>query len=130
MADIQQEVAMDKFRQIRVPILNDEYWVTVCWGEWTPEAEIVIKGLTEGNADTCNVQNQRGLFWAHEGWKYQPVIYITLPVHDSKFFSTLSHEAVHCINALWDKLEEPSKEEVFAYSVGAIVAAVEREVRK
>lgn len=119
----------DKFTHIKVPILNDEYWATVCWGECDADAWKFLKDNTDDSANPCDIDG-RGAMWAHEGWKYQPVIYISLPISDTRFFSTLAHEACHCINVLWEKLGERSKEELFAYSVGAIVYAVEKEVRK
>jgi hypothetical protein len=119
---------VDKFTHIKVPILNDEYWVTVCWGECDAEAWRILKTLTDGCADPCDIDG-RGAMWAHQGWKYQPVIYICESTTSARFFSTLAHESAHCINALWDKLGERSKEEIFAYSVGAIVYAVEKQVK-
>ena len=121
---------MDKFTHIKVPILNDEYWITVCWGDWGETAKKYIRSITEPNMDFGGIEASRAMFYASTNFSFMPVILMCIPLKDKHFFSSLAHESVHVINELWKHLEEPSKEEVFAYSVGAIVYAVERQVRK
>ena len=120
----------DKFRHIKVPILNDEYYVTVCWGDWGTVAQKYIRSITEPTLDMCDISHSRAIYFAHTGFAYMPVILMCIPAKDKHFYSSLAHEAVHVINELWKHIEEPSKEEVFAYSGGAIVHAVERELKK
>lgn len=121
---------MEKLRHIKVPILNDEYWVTVVWGDWGTAGQKYIRSITEPCLDMCGIENSRAIYFAHTGFAYMPVILMCIPSKDKHFYASLAHEAVHVINELWKHIEEPSKEEVFAYSVGAIVHAVERELKK
>jgi len=119
---------MDTFTHIEVPILNDEYRVVVCWGRWA-DAQKFITRHTDGQADFCDMDNDRGLCWFVDNFSYMPIIYITIPPKDKRFYSTLAHESCHAINAMWKKLGEESRDEIFAYSVGAIVGAVEKKLK-
>ena len=118
----------EPFVHIKVPILNDEYFVVVCWGSIKVAKKFIIAN-TEPTVDLRRLPKSRGMCWSIFPFDYMPLIYINLPVTSKYFFSSLSHEAVHAINAIWKGIEEPSKEEVYAYSVAAIVYAVEKKVK-
>ena len=117
-----------EFQSVKVPILNNEYYVTVVWGN-LEKAKTYILSITDNKADFCDMGNLRGVMFAVEDFSYQPVIYLVLSPEDDKFYSTLAHEATHAVKCIWDKLEEAYVGEIFAYSVGAIVGAVEKQVK-
>ena len=116
-----------KFDSIKVPILNDEYYVVVCWGDQGTAKKYITKH-TSGAAEFCELDDDRGTCWFNEDFTYMPIIYINLK--DRRFYGTLAHEACHAINAMWKRLGEASRDEIFAYSVGAIVGAVEKRVKR
>ena len=119
---------MNDFQSVKVPILNDEYYVTVVWGDLA-QAQSYILSQTNNKADFCDIQNLRGILFAVEDFSYQSVIYITLPIDSDRFYSTLAHEANHAVKCIWDKVEEAYIGEIFAYSVGTIVYAVEKVIK-
>lgn len=112
----------DKLTKIKVPILNDEYIVWVVWGK----DEIVEKWLRKWyeNDDGINYKifkNNRGCCYYHPD--YNPVIVI----HTKKeFYATLSHEAVHSINQIFNFIGDDNRGELFAHCVGAVVRKVEK----
>jgi len=111
---------------IKVSILNDDFYVTVCWGN-LKEAEKYIVSITDQETKV-DMARSYARYWSIASFVYMPVIYVNLPVGDERFHSSLAHEAVHAINAIWEYIGEESKDEIYAHSIGAIVHAVDKEL--
>lgn len=127
MKEIMKTKKRRQGRLIKVPILNDEYAVMVCWGS---KAEIAayIKEQNYGNSKTKDsLKNNLGLCFS--GNKY-PLITLILPPITPRGIGNLSHEAVHAITRMFQYLNIPRKGEVFAYSVDAIVRITLEEYQK
>jgi hypothetical protein len=111
--------------KVKVPILNDEYVVWVLWGK----DEIVEKWLkrwyeNDVTIDYEQFKHNRGCCYYHP--KYNPVIVMHTK---EEFYATLSHEAVHAINQIFNFIGESSRGEIFAHCVGAVVRAVEKHIK-
>jgi hypothetical protein len=120
---------MDKFTHINVPILNNEYFVLVAWGE-QKKAIPWLKKAGDIHTTPKDLEGGRGHWWASNSWHCVPVIYINIPVKDDRFYATVSHESVHAINQIWEYIGEDCKHEAYAHCVAAIVEAVTKEIRK
>lgn len=108
-------------RSIVVPILNDEYKVVVCWGgeNWI---EKVLTSWGHENIHLLDLENMRGqTFWTKD---CAPVIVLRHRPKTGEEIGALAHEAVHAVSWIFDRIEEESRSEVFAHSVGAIVRKV------
>lgn len=114
-------------KHIEVPILNDEYHVDVYWNytaeQAIKEARIIFKDDTI--PDNCFDDN-RGRCLSRDN--YHPAIFIIIPTSDKHFHATLAHEAVHAIDYIWVDIGEKTGDEIFAHSVGAVVAAVTKKL--
>lgn len=112
-------------KSVIIPIFNKEYKTVVCWGglphlrktllnhHYSPDniSKTFIKDQTE---------NRRGVTFRE--FRCYPVIWINadLPFHDC--MGTLSHEAVHAVDFIFQAIDEDVvHSEVFAHSVGAVV---------
>jgi len=114
-----------KLEKITVPILNDEYKVYVLMGD-KKEAE---KFVSSYHKHDCHIGEWfRGIFFYQSG--YHPVIYLNLRKNDDHFWATLAHEATHVVKQIFDEIGEHESNEIFAHSVGAIVYAVEKHLKK
>ncbi len=117
------------FHHIRVRILNEDYFVDVCWGD-PVEACAFARAKFEDREIKLDVfEDKRGLTVYRK--HYNPMIFVSTEYcskrcSEKHFFATLAHEAVHAVCDIWGKVEENTTGEVFAHSVGAVVAAVER----
>ena len=118
----------EPFVHIKVPILNDDFYVTVCWGNLKAAKKYIVSITDQETKFPLTRATAR--YWSIASFVYMPVIYINLPVGDERFLSSLAHEAVHTINAIWDYIQESSKDEVYAYSIGAIVHAVTKQLKE
>lgn len=111
-----------KGKEIIINILNNEYKVIVCWGD----SKYVNKILTSWHHDKQDMEDhfktKRGMTFYKQD--RHPVI--ALPKRPTKpdEIATLSHEAVHAVFNIFDKIDERSYDEVFAHSVGAVVRQV------
>lgn len=108
-----------KLKTIKVPILNDEYFVYVLLGNKKQVVEWVNGYYEESYSEkSLDVRGktfyQRGLY---------PSIWVGTEDH---FWATLAHEAIHAVQYIFDEIGEGRTDEVFAHSVGAIVYAVEK----
>jgi len=120
---------MKKFNHIRVPILNDEYWVDVVWGgkpeDWWKFSRKKFKDVT---IPLSWFDDKRGQVLRRKD--FNPLIVMQISQDDKHFWATLAHEAVHAIDEIWEMISENAKRhEVFAHSVGAVVAAVEKKIK-
>lgn len=111
-----------KLVKIRIPILNDEYFVWVVWGK----DEVVEKWLNRWYDNSKKIdyeifKKNRGVCYYHPD--YNPVIVIRTK---KEFYATLSHEAVHAINQIFNFVGDNNRYELFAHCVGAVVRKVEK----
>jgi hypothetical protein len=121
MTKLPEREIKKKMTKIRIPILNDEHVVWVVWGK----DDVVEKWLRRWyeNDDKMDYQifkKNRGSCYRHP--KYNPVIVM----HDftEDFYATLSHEAVHAIDDIFNNIGDRNREELFAHCVGAVVRKV------
>ena len=111
--------------KIIVPILNHEYRVVVCWGDQSHLRKTLIDhNYSPDIATKTYIDEQtakrRGATFTED--RCYPVVWIdaNLPFADS--MGTLSHEAVHAVDSIFEAIDERMyHSEVFAHSVGAIV---------
>lgn len=113
-------------KEIRVPILNSEYKVIVCYGG-AKEIGKVLKAyhypedLTHYDLEQMLI-DMRGRTFYHKSC--YPVIALPKKPKTAEQVGTLAHEAVHAIQHIFESIGEPSRDEVFAHSVGAVVREV------
>lgn len=108
-------------RSIVIDILNNEYKVVVCWGSdnWVKK---VLTSWQHEQLNLLDLENMRGqTFWTKD---CAPVIVLRHRPKTGEEIGTLAHESVHAISWIFDRIEEESRGEVFAHSVGAIVRKV------
>lgn len=120
MSRIKKIEDIEYFR-LKVPILNDEYYVYILVGNIKKSVRFLVSYFEDKTITEEDFENKRGKTWFQNGC--QPVIWIG--IHDH-FMSTLSHEAVHAINFIWEYVGEQNKDEVYANAVGAVVNGVEK----
>lgn len=108
-------------REIVIPILNDEYKVIVCWGDYKSTNKI-IKSWHHDEIDESEWTNRRG-FCCHKK-DCHPIIVLPKYPKTPEEIGTLAHEAFHAVSNIWNKIEDESHDEVFAHSIGAIVRNV------
>jgi hypothetical protein len=61
---------------------------------------------------------------------YNPVIVMNIKPDHEHFWATLTHEAIHAIDHIWEMIGEHSYGEVYAHSVGAVIAGVEQFIKR
>lgn len=110
-----------KNKAIRIPILNDEYKVVVCWG-----TEKYIEKLGKEywyDEKICLPGENRGICWEHTG--LMPIIIIRGYPRTAEAIGTLAHEAYHAARAILRGIDEKYEpEEIVGHCVGAIVRTV------
>lgn len=109
--------SLDKKKEIRVPILNDEYKVIVCWGN-NQEINKVLKKYHQPERDAMEFMSYRGKAFFHS--HCYPVIALT-EKPSLKNVDSLAHEAVHAVEYIFTYIGEQSRDELFAHSIGSIV---------
>jgi hypothetical protein len=106
---------------LRVPILNDEYAVVVCWGtagevakvlrRWHyPQEPELLEGCWEAWRGRCFQHPDR-----------HPVIALPEPPTTPEQIATMAHEAIHAVDAIFDKIGAGWEGELFSHCVGAVV---------
>jgi hypothetical protein len=112
-------------KEIRIPILNNEYKVVVCWGNPSQIAK-VLQAYHYDDADLIYVskalENRRGVTFRRD--RCFPVIALPKRPKTPEEIGSLAHEACHAIKEIFDFIQEKEIDEVFAHSVGAVVRAV------
>jgi hypothetical protein len=103
---------------VRIPILNDEYRVIVCWGD-EPYVCRVLKQYHYPEHEPIDFANHRGKTFMHT--HCYPVIALSREPSDDEMIGTLAHEAFHAIDYIFASIGEDSRDEVFAHSIGAVV---------
>jgi len=109
-----------KLFEKKVPILNDEYFVYVIWGD-VNKARNFVNSYYCGDFSVDTFFCRGKCFYQKD---LHPVIWLNSKKHK---WATLAHEAVHAVRFIWDYLDEDYIGEPFAHSVGAIVYALERK---
>jgi hypothetical protein len=103
---------------VRVPILNDEYWVIVCWGE-PSEINKVLKDYHYPGDVRMVEWRVRGACFSREAC--HPVVALPAPPRTTTEIATLCHEAIHAACHVLDTVDAKIDGEILAHSVGAIV---------
>lgn len=107
-----------KFTKLEVPILNNEYWVYIIWGEDKKCIKYLRYHFEEEGFDKREFADKRGRCYHKLG--YHPVIYIkNIKAKDS--YATLAHEACHAIDYVFKEIGDDNRDELFAHSVSAIL---------
>lgn len=109
--------------EVIVPILNDEYKVIVVWGDM----KYIQKKAKSWHHDTLSdealdIESRRGICLYKKD--SHPVIILPRKPKTAQEIGTLSHEAVHAIEDIFMKIQQPTTGELFAHSVGAVVRKV------
>ena len=109
-------------KSIEVPILNDEYFVVVCWG--TEKFVRKIGRYFHHEKEIKLLKNDRGTCYFYK--KCAPIIVLPGYPKTCEEFGTLAHEAVHAVKNIFEHIDEDicKSEEVFPHSVGAVVRIV------
>ncbi len=110
-------------KEIRIPILNDEYSVIVCWGD-IKYIEGVLKAWGHGldGMKSKTFIHSRGATFYYENC--HPIIVLIRKPKTPEEIGTLAHEACHAVVNIFNKISELEYDEVFAHSVGAVVRKV------
>lgn len=115
------------YKELTAAILNDEYCVHIFLGD----AEKAYRVLKEWYPDIDSFES----FKSNRGYscykdEFQPSIWTGLEPDDPHFYATLSHEAVHVIDDMFNEIGEKEAPEIYAHCVAAVVAKVEQWVKK
>lgn len=111
-----------KIKEIKIPILNNEYSVIVCWGD-NKAVKRTVNRWHQGCADLMSgLEDRRGVCFYKHG--HHPIIALPRFPKTPTEIGTLAHESVHAINHIFDSVSEQTRDEVFAHSVGAVVRTV------
>jgi len=121
---------MDKFTHIKVPILNNEYFVLVAWGEQKKAIPWLTKTTGWDDITKKLLSTARGHYWESKLWHCLPIIYVNVPIKGMEFQATLAHEAIHAVECIWKHIGEDSHYEVYTHSCAAILRAVNKEIDK
>ena len=105
--------------ELKIPILNNEYSVIVCWGSVQTIKKIVKAYYKDGADMVGGLENNRGICYYKYG--YHPIIALPCFPKTGEQIGTLAHEAVHAVNHIFEAIQEPNRDELFAHSVGAVV---------
>ena len=116
-------------KEIIVPILNTAFKVTVCWGT----DDFVDKVGQKWGYQKGKVYNPKGindgLTFYHTDEPPHPIIVLRGKPKTPEQIGILVHEAVHAIEVTFKYIKEQSRDEVYAYSIEAIIKEVLNEKR-
>lgn len=116
---------MSQNKSITVPILNHEYKVVVCWGNLKQLRAVLLDHYYQGDYHNKSyleneTVNRRGVTFKQA--RCHPVIWIDANIPATDAIGTLSHEAVHAVDCIFNDIDETlHHSEIYAHSVGAIV---------
>ena len=119
---------MKNITVVEVPILNEEYWVYVVWGEIAKVVKYMQKHFEDVYIEEPEFENYRGRTWHRV--HFNPVIHMHLEPGDKHFWGTLAHEATHAVDYIWETIGETHYGEAYSHGVGAVVHAVEAHLIK
>ena len=106
-------------KEIVIPILNDEYKVIVCIGDYNCWLKTFKSWGYKTKPNPESITEMRGQCF-HEK-DCHPIIALRETPKTPQQIGTLAHEAFHAISNIWEKIDDRSHDEVFAHSIGAIV---------
>ena len=109
-------------KSLVIPILNNEYKVIVSWGDLKYTKNLMRIWGYKDPAEQKDLDNRRGVCFYNK--ECVPVIVLPRFPKTAEEIGTLAHEAFHAINNIFEKLDEPIHDEVFAHSIGAVVRQV------
>ena len=117
--------------EIKIPILNNEYKVVVCWGK----SDYILKILKDYHYEDVDLryvnealENRRGVTFRKD--RCFPVIALPKKPHSPEQIGSLAHEACHAVKEIFDYIQEREIDEVFAHSVGAVVREVLKSTKE
>ena len=119
-------LAEKKNTVIRIPILNDEYKVIVCWGS-DKFCTSVGKKYHYKNTKVTLFEDNRGMTWKERG--NFPIIVIHGYPKQPWEFGTLAHEAYHAVKYIMRDIGETEADEFIGHSIGVIVRMVLAEAK-
>ena len=106
---------------IEIPILNDEQTIVVCWGSRV----FLDKIASEYGYEKRDIRLIKGSDGTTiDSPENYPIILLSREPKTAEDVGTLAHEAIHAMDFIFENIGESKKNEVFAYSVGAIVRKV------
>jgi hypothetical protein len=107
-------------KYIEVPILNNQWKAIVCWGK-PSEVIKVLKawGYPKDEFQANCFDRNRGVCFMNPDC--HPVIALPRKPRTAEEYGTLAHEAVHAVESIFESINQPIGDELFAHSVGAIV---------
>jgi len=111
--------------EIIIPILNNEYYVVVCWGNDKFLDKVADKhGYVKGAIRVA--EGDQASVWYDTSKQCSPIIVLSEVPRTPRTIAVLCHEAVHAINAIWEYVREKKDvaEEIYCHSVDAIVREV------
>jgi len=115
-------------KELLIPILNDEYKVIVCWGSSKSIKRVLESWSYPAEEITSSLFDCQGVcFLAKE---CHPVIALPERPQTAEQIGTLAHEAVHAIEDIFLKVNQPLNGEIFAHCVGAIVRGTLRASKR
>jgi hypothetical protein len=114
--------------EVRVPILNDEYAVIVCWGTAEEIGKVLRRHEYPDAAHLADCISGRGSCYYRDGCR--PIVAIHNPPKTPAEYGTLAHEAAHAVSNVMGAIGAKFEDEVFAHSVGAVVRLTLEHIAK
>ena len=103
--------------EIQIPILNNEYEVSVLWGDRSFLKDHIGKRFKKGD-----LKKNVGITYTKKN--KPPVIALRGYPETPEEVSVLAHESAHAVRHIFRTIKEKKGEEIFAHSVGAVVRGV------
>ena len=106
-------------KTVKVPILNSDFHVVVCWGD-NLHVDRVLKreGMQDVNVVESLMGNSGVTFMSP---RLRPVIAIPRYPETAREVGTLAHEACHAVEHIFNQIGQKLGDELLAHSVGAVV---------
>lgn len=110
----------EKQQWTKVPILNDEYLVIVVFGN-AKVVRLCLEAWHYGHISgvKSTLEPKRGVCFRKDGC--HPVVAMPRRPQTEEEWGTLAHEACHAVEKVFQSINQPTADEVFAHAVGAVV---------
>ena len=112
-------------KYIKIPILNDQYFVIFVSGKQN-RVQKILKKFHYPDYDDPDVigrfEKSQGITFLRD--ECHPVIAMPAPPLEPAEIATLAHEAVHGVGYIFEHIGERLDGEAFAHSIGAVVRTV------
>lgn len=120
-----------KGKEVRIPVLNKDYLVVVCWGD----SAYIHRVIKAWGYDDISLQDLNARLAGLRGVTFRrnhlhPVIALPKAPRGANEIASLAHEATHAVFSIFDYIGEDTGEEIFALSVGAIVRDVLEAIKR